>query len=329
MKALVLRENSFQIEELPRPILESGEALVKIKYAALNHRDQWIREGKYPKIVYPCVLGSDGMGEIDEVYDGQYATMLGKNVIINPNINWGDNQNFQDKNYHILGMPSFGTFAEYVKVKIDHLVIKPPHLSDLAASALPLAGLTAWNAVFNKGALAPEKKILISGVGGGVAQFAFLFSVATKAQVYVSSSKKWVLEKCLALGAFGTINYTEENALKTTAKNIGGFDVIVDSAGGEQINDLLACLKPFGKLVFYGATHGAPSKLNVALMFWNHLSLIGSTMGSDTDFKNMVDFVNKHQIQPILDETFKLENAVAAFDKMKNGHQFGKITIEI
>ena len=81
--------------------------------------------------------------------------------------------------------------------------------------------------------------------------------------------------------------------------------------------------------MFYGATLGAPNKLNVALMFWNHLSLIGSTMGSDQDFLTMIDFINKHQIKPILDETFSLDNAIAAFDKMKSGNQFGKIIIKI
>lgn len=329
MLALVLRENSFQIESLPKPILGEGEVLVKISYAALNHRDQWIREGKYPKIVFPCVLGSDGVGEVVDVYNNENNYWLNKKVIINPNINWGLNNYVQDKNYHILGMPTYGTLAEYLKVNVDRLVIKPDYLSLEEAAAIPLAGLTAWNAVFNKGALAPEKKILVSGVGGGVAQFAFLFANAINSSVYVSSSKNSVLEKCIALGAKEGINYTIENNLKNKAKEIGGIDVIVDSAGGDQINDLLTCLKPNGKLVFYGATLGAPNKLNVALMFWNHLSLMGSTMGSDQDFLTMIDFINKHQIKPILDETFSLDNAIAAFDKMKSGNQFGKIIIKI
>lgn len=329
MRALVLRENSFQIESIPKPIIENEEVLVKINFAALNHRDQWIREGKYPKIVFPSVLGSDGVGEVVEVFNAENKKWLNKKVIINPNINWGSDDFVQNKNYHILGMPTYGTLAEFVKVNVNRLIEKPNHLSDEEAAAIPLAGLTAWNATMNKGALAPEKKILVSGVGGGVAQFAFLFANAINSSVYVSSSKNDVIEKCISIGAKGGINYTIENSLKNKAKEIGGFDIIIDSAGGNQINDLLTCLKPNGKLVFYGATLGSPSKLNVALMFWNHLSLMGSTMGSDRDFINMVAFVNQHKIKPIIDQTFTLDNSIAAFDRMKMGNQFGKIIIQI
>ena len=329
MRALVLRENSFQIESIPKPIIENEEVLVKINFAALNHRDQWIREGKYPKIVFPSVLGSDGVGEVVEVFNAENKKWLNKKVIINPNINWGSDDFVQNKNYHILGMPTYGTLAEFVKVNVNRLIEKPNHLSDEEAAAIPLAGLTAWNATMNKGALAPEKKILVSGVGGGVAQFAFLFANAINSSVYVSSSKNDVIEKCISIGAKGGINYTIENSLKNKAKEIGGFDIIIDSAGGNQINDLLTCLKPNGKLVFYGAPLGSPSKLNVALMFWNHLSLMGSTMGSDRDFINMVAFVNQHKIKPIIDQTFTLDNSIAAFDRMKMGNQFGKIIIQI
>ncbi|MEN9447191.1 MAG: hypothetical protein RJA25_481 [Bacteroidota bacterium] len=329
MRALVLRETSFKIEETPNPVLLPNQALVKIQFAALNHRDQWIREGQYAKIELPAILGSDGCGEVIEVADVAAQQWIGKTVIINPNINWGNHPKAQQKEYQILGMPSHGTLAEYVAVNLDRLVEKPSYLTNEQAAAFPLGGLTAFNALFNKGQAAKGMNILISGVGGGVAQFAFLYAVAIGANVYVTSSKADVLEKCISIGAKGGANYKEKDAIKNLGKSIGGFDVIVDSACGDGMNELISTLHPCGKFVFYGATKGLPKDLNMRQIFWNHLQILGSTMGSDEDFINMIQFCEQHQIQPILDQTFSIEDGVAAFDRMKEGNQFGKIIVQV
>jgi NADPH:quinone reductase-like Zn-dependent oxidoreductase len=329
MKALILNQNSFQIEEVAKPTLSTNQALVKIHFAALNHRDQWIREGQYAKIQLPAILGSDGCGEVVEVFNDENKNWLGKEVIINPNINWGNDNRFQAKDYQILGMPTFGTIAEYVVVAVDRLHEKPSNLTSEQAAALPLAGLTAYNALFNKGKVEQGMNVLISGVGGGVAQFAFLFALAVGANVYITSSKEDVVETCINLGAKGGANYKQENAIKSMSKSIGGFDVIIDSACGDGMNELIATLKPAGKFVFYGATKGLPKDLNMRQIFWNHLQILGSTMGSDDDFSKMLEFCNKHNIKPILDKTYLFADAVAAFDRMKDGAQFGKIVVKI
>lgn len=329
MQALVLNQNSFQLEEVTTPTVGEHQALVKIHYAALNHRDQWIREGQYAKIQLPAILGSDGCGEVIVVFNEEDKHWIGKEVIINPNINWGNDSHFQSKEYQILGMPTQGTLAEYVVVNIDRLHIKPTYLSNEQASALPLGGMTAYNALFNKGKIERGMNVLISGVGGGVAQFAFLFAHAVGANVYVTSSKEDVLETCKNLGAKDGANYTEKDAIKNLSKSIGGFDVIIDSACGDGMNELISTLKPNGKFVFYGATKGLPKELNMRPIFWNHLQLLGSTMGSDEDFFKMIDLCNAHQIKPILDKTFEFADAVSAFGRMKNSAQFGKIIVKI
>ncbi len=329
MKAFVLNTDSFQVEEIEKPTLQPNHVLVKVQYAALNHRDQWIREGQYAKIRLPAILGSDGCGEVVEVENEKDGHWKGKDVVINPNINWGNNPAFQQKEYQILGMPAQGTLAEYISVPIDRIHLKPAHLSSEQAAAVPLAGLTAYNALFNKGKAESGMQILISGVGGGVAQFAFLFAVAIGAKVYVTSSKSDVIDKCKSLGAINGVNYKEENAIRDLAKSIGGFDIIIDSACGNGMNDLIATLKPGGKFVFYGATKGLPKDLNMRQIFWNHLQIVGSTMGSDADFLSMIAFCDKHKVHPILDKTFDLKDTVVAFDRMKNGDQFGKIIVKI
>ncbi|HUM50916.1 MAG TPA: zinc-binding dehydrogenase [Chitinophagales bacterium] len=329
MQALVLNQNSFQLEVVDNPTLTENQALVKIKYAALNHRDQWIREGQYAKIQLPAILGSDGCGEVVEVFNEADKHWIGKEVILNPNINWGTNQSFQSKDYQILGMPAQGTLAEYIVVNTNRLYEKPTHLSAEQAAALPLAGMTAYNALFNKGNVEKGMNVLISGVGGGVAQFAFLFAHAVGCNVYVTSSKNEVLKTCKNLGAKDVANYTEKDAVKNLSKSIGGFDVIIDSACGDGMNELVATLKPTGKFVFYGATRGLPKELNMRPIFWNHLQILGSTMGSDDDFIKMIALCNEYLIKPILDKTFDFANAVAAFDRMKDGAQFGKIIVKV
>jgi zinc-binding alcohol dehydrogenase/oxidoreductase len=329
MKALVLKEQSFQLEEVENPILQKDQALVKVHFAALNHRDQWIREGQYAKIQLPAILGSDGCGEVTAVYNDEDKHWIGKEVIINPNINWGNNPAVQSREYQILGMPTHGTLAEYIVVNTDRLHVKPNYLTSEQAAALPLAGVTAYNALFNKGNIKHGMNVLISGVGGGVAQFAFLFANAVGADVYVTSSKENVIHRCKDLGAKGGANYSEKDAVKNLSKTVGGFDVIIDSACGDGMNELIATLKPGGKFVFYGATRGLPKELNMRTIFWSHLELLGTTMGSDEDFSKMIALCNEHQVIPILDKTFSLTDAVLAFDRMKNGEQFGKIIVKI
>lgn len=329
MKALVLQQHSFQIEEVATPTLTEQQVLVKIRYAALNHRDQWIREGQYAKIQLPAILGSDGCGEVVEVFNDENKKWLGKEVIINPNINWGNSTKYQAKDYQILGMPSQGTLAEYVAVNVDRLYLKPSYLTNEQAAAFPLGGMTAYNALFNKGEVEKDKNVLISGVGGGVAQFAFLYAVAVGANTYVTSSKESVINTCKNLGAKGAANYKEKDAIKNLAKSIGGVDIVVDSACGDGMNELISTLKPNGKFVFYGATRGLPKELNMRQIFWNHLQILGSTMGSGDDFIKMLDLCNNYQIKPILDKTFEFTDAVAAFDRMKNSEQFGKIIVKL
>ncbi|MCO5232274.1 MAG: zinc-binding dehydrogenase [Chitinophagales bacterium] len=328
MKALIINEQGLHLAEVEKPVVASGNALVKISASALNRRDQWIREGLYPKIELPVLPGSDACGEVIQVGDPIDTSWIGKRVIINPNNNWGENPKIQNRDYHILGMPTKGTLAEYISVPVDRLVNAPLFLSDEEAAALPLGGLTAYNAIVNKGELAKDKKVLISGVGGGVAQFAFQFALAVDAQVWVTSGKENVIGQCVALGARGGVNYKEPQAIKSLSKSVGGFDIIIDSAGGDGINTLLEALAPGGKYVLYGATKGLPSTLNLRNIFWNQLSVLGSTMGSDQDFSDMVQFVKKYQIHPIIDSIFSLTDGVQAFDHMKSGNHFGKIVVK-
>jgi zinc-binding alcohol dehydrogenase/oxidoreductase len=330
MKALVLvGPGKIDWKEVDKPELSAGKALVKIKAISLNRRDEWIKEGKYPNIRYGCILGSDGAGVVESVADEKDQSWVGKEVVINPNIDWGSDPEVQAKNYTILGMPVNGTFTEYILVNIDRLQPKPFHLDLLQAAALPLGGLTAFRALFRKGGLRAGQNILISGFGGGVAQFAFLFAQAAGANVYVTSGSDDKIARALKMGAKGAYNYKKEATYSELWKTKGGFDVVIDSAGGDQLNNFIKILKPSGKIVFYGATNGLPSKVDLYRMFWNQLSLLGATMGNDHEFDEMLSFVAKHQIRPIIDSIRPFSKLPESMADIAKPNKVGKIVFQV
>jgi zinc-binding alcohol dehydrogenase/oxidoreductase len=331
MKGIVLslsQESKIQFGDLPKPKCLPGEVLVKIQAAALNHRDEWSRQGRYPNLKDGVVLGSDGAGIVESVGSSKDSSWTGQKVIINPAINWGDSQLAQGKNFEILGIPRNGTLAEYVSVPVDRLVSKPEHLSWEEAAALPLAGLTAFRALVYQGQVEAGQKVLVTGIGGGVAQFSAQFALALGAELSVSSSNPVKLEKAKLLGAKHGFNYQEES-WTGLAKEVteGGFDLIIDGAAGDSLNQLIQVCKPGGRIVLYGATVGNPTKLEARRIFWNQLKVMGSTMGSDLDFSGMIQLVNSKKIKPVIDRIYRLEEALVAFDRMKAGDQLGKIIL--
>ncbi len=326
MNAITITQESepIQLSEISKPEISGDECLVKLSASALNRRDQWIREGMYPGIQFGTVLGSDGCGIVEEGPEN----WKGKEVIINPNVAWGDNPEVQSSDYSVLGMPTNGTLAQYIKVPAHRLHDKPAHLSEEEAAALPLAGLTAFRATIKKGAASAEKRVLVTGAGGGVSQFAIAFALAVGSEVYVTSGSDEKIERVKELGVTGGFNYKDEKWFKA-AGSIGGFDTIVDSAGGNQLNNYLKIIKPAGKIVMYGSTTGHPEKLDVFRLFWSQAQIMGSTMGSDEEFAEMIDWVNKYQIKPTVDRVFEMVDYIQAFDRFKEPDSFGKIVIKM
>ncbi|MEB2779173.1 zinc-binding dehydrogenase [Algoriphagus sp. C2-6-M1] len=330
MRAITLnrnRESKLLLTDVQSRTLLPGEVRVLIKAAALNHRDEWCRQGLYPTSKDGVVLGSDGAGVVTEIGEGVDYDWLQKEVIINPALNWGENQKVQSASFEILGMPRNGTLAESVIIPADRLHAKPLHMTWEEAAALPLAGLTAFRALTYQGNIQSGENLLVTGFGGGVAQFAVQFGMALGAKVSTSSSSPEKLKIAKALGVSHTFNYLDHNWISTSVEETNGFDLILDGAVGDTLNHLIQVVKPGGKIVFYGATLGNPSKLEARKIFWNQLKIMGTTMGSDLDFKDMVSLVCGHKITPVLDQVFKFEDAEKAFDRMRDGKQTGKIIL--
>ena len=330
MRALQLTAlNTLSISEMPAPEPVAGEARIRLKAAALNHRDVWIKHGQYGGVKYPVQPGSDGAGVVESVGPGVDAAWVGSEVIINPSFTWGEREQAQGEDFTILGLPRAGTLAEVITVPVAQLAAKPTHLSWAGAAALPLAGLTAYRAVVTRAGLKTGEKILISGIGGGVALFALQFAVAQGAQVYVTSSSDDKIAKAIELGATGGFNYTHMGWAKTAAHGHAErlFDVIVDSAGGDGFEALLDLAAPGARVVFYGATKGNPPVLPMRKVFWRQLSLLGTTMGSPTDWEAMLGFVDEHGIRPVVSDEFPLARAAQAFTLLEQNGQFGKVVV--
>ncbi len=334
MKALVLNElggpEKLAVQDVPMPEPAAGEVRVRLERAALNRRDVWITVGKYPRIKLPSIGGSDGAGVVDAVGAGVDAKHLGAEVVIYPARDWGDDPRCGGADFRVLGMPDQGTFAEAICVPAGDVVAKPAHLSWDQAAALPLAGLTSWRALVTHGEVRAGHKVLVTGIGGGVAGFALLWARHHGAEVYVTSSSEEKLAVAKRLGAVGGVNYRDDDWDKAIREMSGGIDIVIDSAGGPVVNKAMNTLANGGRFIFFGATLGDPEKgLEMAKMFFRQARIQGTTMGMPGEFAAMLDFVREHRIEPVIDKVFPLADGAAAHERMWASEQTGKIVLAI
>lgn len=317
------------IISVPIPSPKPNEVVVKIKAASINHRDEWIRKGQYARMQWPVFPGSDGAGIVTSVGEEVNPTVIGNSVIIDPTLVWGDNPLAQSEHFSVLGMPSHGTFAEYVAVPATHIHEIPSHLSFEQAACLPIAGATVYRSVFTQANVTKQSTVFISGIGGGVALTALQFLVALGAKVFVSSSSQEKLQKAIELGATGGVLYTEKDWHKQVLSMSGGIDVVIDGAGGDSFNSLITITKPGGTIVSYGATNGEVSNFSLPKLFWKQIRLQGTTMSTNEEFANMVSFVCEHRIVPVIHSVFPFKNVIEAFTEFQSGAHFGKIVLSI
>ncbi|MFT5351426.1 MAG: zinc-binding alcohol dehydrogenase/oxidoreductase [Planctomycetota bacterium] len=333
MKAVVLNEKggpeNLQIEEVDTPNPGPGELRVKLKASALNRRDYWITIGKYPGINFPCTAGSDGAGIIDAVGEGGDDSIISNEVVVYPAREWGDSEQKCGPKFRVLGMPDQGTFAEYICVPSTDVYAKPAHLSWEQAAAIPLAGLTSWRAVVTHAEVQAGQKFLITAAGSGVSTFAIQWALGHGAEVYVTSGSEEKINKAIAMGASGGANYKDEGFTDKLREMSGGFDAIIDSGGGDGINSLLDTLGNGGRYVFFGATLGnASAGLEMAKLFFRHVRIQGTMMGSPKEFAAMMNFVSDKKIEPIVHEVFPMSEATAAHKLMESFSQMGKIVLQ-
>jgi len=332
MQAVRLNElggpEKLHIEELPQPTPGTSQICVRIERAAFNRRDIFITQGKYPGITLPLTLGSDGAGTVAARGDGVTTHAPGAPVVINPELSWKRGEALP-ANPTILGMPSDGTFAEYVVVPAQNVHAKPSPLSIEEAAAIPLAGLTAYRAAFTRGRLTKDDVVLIPGVGSGVQTFVLLYANHVGARTVVTSGSDAKLARAKALGADEIINYKSDPDWHKTARKAtgGGPTLTIDSTGGETFSRCVDIARPGGRIVTYGGTQG-DSTIKPFSLFWKHLDILGTSMGSPEDFTSMLALF-EGGLRPAIDRVFPMAEAAAAAQHVLAGEQFGKVVLAI
>lgn len=334
MKAVVLREvgpaESLTWEDVPDPRPGPGEVVVRLHAAALNHRDIWIRKGLYGGIRLPAILGSDGAGRVVGVGEGVDSSLIAREVVIDPGLDWGDDPASQGPKFRVLGMPDDGTYAELIRVPASSVHDRPAHLSPQEAAALPLAGLTAYRALATRARLEADETLLITGIGGGVAAIGLLIARAMGARVIVTSRDDAKIAEAQKLGAEAGVRSDDPDWPKAVARLTGGEGphVVMDSVGGATFAKALAAVRRGGRIVTFGATTGPVEKLELTRLFWKQVDILGSTMGSPREFAAMLDLVRSSGLRPPVARVFPLSEAAAAQRFLEEGGQFGKVVLD-
>ncbi|TVR44207.1 MAG: alcohol dehydrogenase [Planctomycetota bacterium] len=328
MRALILDADlRLSLADRPQPLPAADEALVAIRAAALNRRDYWISKGLYPGLTPPVILGSDGCGEVVALGEGADQSWLGRRVVINPSLAWGASQAHQGADFQILGNPRDGTFASHLAIPLSALHPAPDHLSDAEAAALPLAGLTAWRALVSRAQVRPGERVLITGIGGGVAQMALMLSRSLGCRVAVTSRDGAKGEAARQAGAELALDAQAQDWAKALQGAWGVVDVVIDGVGGANLPALVQAADYGARIVVYGATAGEPQGLPLRPLFWKQLAILGSTMGSPADFADLLDHVREHGLRPRIDGSWPLAEWATALERMASGAACGKLVL--
>ena len=341
MKALYFEEHggidNLLYGEQPEPVPGPGEVRVQLKTAALNHLDLFVLGG-IPGIPIglPHIGGADGAGVVDAIGDGVDGVEIGAEVVFDPGLSCGQceycraGEQSLCVRFGVLGEHSNGTFAEAVVVSAQSLASRPAHLSWEESAAFGLAHLTAWRMLINRGNLRPSETVLIHGIGGGVSIACLQLAKLVGARAIVTSRSEEKLRRATALGADDVLPADDQVARGVrglTGKR--GADVVVDSVGEATWMQSLKAAAKGGRILTCGATSGPNPAEEIRLIFWNQLSIIGSTMGSRNDWRQMVSAVEKHELKPEIDTVHQLSEGRAAYERMEQAGQFAKIVLSI
>jgi len=340
MRAALIREhgdlNVVQVVEVEAPVPAVGEVVLKVLCAGLNHLDIWARMGR-TKLKMPHILGSDAVGIVTAVGENVESPRAGERVIVNPGLGCGHcefcrrGEQSLCISFGIIGLSRDGTFAEQVAVPASNCYPKPSHLSDEEAGALALSYVTAWRMLVTRAQVKPGESVLIHGIGGGVALSTLQLAKRIGAEVFVTSSSNEKLSRARELGADHTINYEKESVVEWIRSHKGdrGVDVAVDAVGAATWPLDFTCVRKGGRVVLCGVTTGAKAETDLRTLYWNQLTVLGSTLGSTQDFEQMLAAVNVSRLRPIIDEVFPLDSVRDAMARMEEARQFGKIVLKI
>lgn len=341
MKAIVFKQHGgpevLEYTDVPEPTLRANEVIVEVKACALNHLDIFVRNGMPGiEIPLPHILGCDIAGVVREV--GELVTWVkaGDEVMVQPGVSCGhceaclSGRDNMCREYDIVGYRRNGGYAELVVVPGVNIIPKPSSLSWEEAAALPLVTVTAWHMLVTRANVQQGEDVLVHAAGSGVGSVAIQIAKLRGARVITTASSGDKLAKARELGADETINYTRDDWPKEVRRltDRKGVDVVVEHTGAATWPGSIAALKNNGRLVTCGATSGFDAHTDLRQVFYRHLSLLGSFMGSKAELLEAMKFIASGKIRGVVDRVFPISEARQAHELIEDRAQFGKIVLQ-
>lgn len=340
MKAVIFERHGdpevLKFSEAADPKIRANEVLIEVRACALNHLDVWVRGGLPGiKIPLPHILGNDVAGVVREVGDLITWVTPGDEVMVQPGVSCGHcveclggRDNMCDE-YDIIGYRRDGGYAELLAVPGMNVVLKPKHLSWPEAAALPLVTLTAWHMLVTRAQLQPGEDVLVHAAGSGVGSLGIQIAKLRGARVIATASSDEKLEKARELGADELINYSRDDWPKEVKRLTSGrgVDVVFEHTGAATWPGSIFSLKKGGRLVTCGATGGYDARTDLRQVFYRHLTILGSMMGSKAELLAAMKFIEAGRIRAVVDRTLPLAEARKAHQIMEDRAQFGKLVL--
>ena len=340
MKAVLFYEHGgpekLIYEDAAEPVAGEGQVVIQVKACALNHLDIWVRQGiPAYKLALPHISGCDISGIVHAVGPGVTSVVMGQRVFIAPGLScWScdaclSGRDNQCATYRVIGAAVHGGYAEYVAVPAVNCLPMPERLSFDEAAAFPLVYLTSWHMLISRARLSPGETVLIHGVSSGVGSAALQIAKLIGATAIVTASQNENLDKAQRLGADHTINYTTADVAKRVREltNGRGVDVVFEHIGPSTWEQSVQSLVKGGRLVTCGATTGYDARVDLRFLFSKQWSLLGSFMGTMGELHQVLKFVFRGQLKPVVDSVYPLAEIRAAHERLENKEQFGKIVV--
>ena len=326
--------SAADLHELPLPKPGPGEVRVQLQASSLNHADLWASHGQ-PKVArrFPFVLGVDGAGTIDTVGAGVDEARIGRQVVLNPVLSCGicarcvAGERMLCRKFQMIGEHVDGTHADAIVVPAICAVDRPAGLTAQQAAAGATVFATAYRLLFTRARLRPGERVLIHGIGGGLATAALQLAKVAGAECAVTSSDDAKLERARTLGADHAVNYRSGDVIREVRAAMGAADVVVDSVGAAVWEASFRVLEQGGRLVNAGATGGDQGSVPIVHLFWRQLEVIGTTMATDAEFRRALDLMVSSGQRAVVDRVVPLEGVPEALLALERGEQFGKIVV--
>jgi NADPH:quinone reductase-like Zn-dependent oxidoreductase len=338
MKAIFFRRHGgnevLEYGDWPDPEPGPGQVRIAIRAAALNHLDLFVRNG-ISRVPLPQIPGADGAGVVDALGDGVEELTPGDRVLLQPGLFCGAcefcrrGEQSLCVRYRLLGEHVPGTFAEKIVVPAGNVFPIPPRLSFEQAAAFPLVYQTAWRMIVGRAAVRPGETVLIHGGGGGVGGAAVEIARLAGARVFATTSGEEKGRRLAEAGAEVVLDYRKEDVARSVRAATGkrGVDVVVDCVGEKTWAASLQAVAKGGRIVTCGATTGPNPREEIRLVFWKQISILGSTMSNDQEFRALLFAVAAGTLTPRIDRVFPLERAREAYERLEEGRQHGKIVL--